>query len=93
MAAVSSGAAAAAGIPHPNRERAQPAASIHHPNANRAAAAGVGRPPPVRVGYYEMERTIGKGNFAVVKLATHMITKAKVGHTLPRQMPRGRSTR
>ncbi|KAK2881758.1 hypothetical protein Q8A67_019026 [Cirrhinus molitorella] len=78
MAAVSSGAAAAAGIPHPNRERAQPAASIHHPNANRAAAAGVGRPPPVRVGYYEMERTIGKGNFAVVKLATHMITKAKV---------------
>ncbi|XP_050985640.1 serine/threonine-protein kinase SIK3 homolog isoform X2 [Labeo rohita] len=84
MAAVSSGAAAAAGIPHPNRERAQPAASIHHPNANRAAAAGVagvagvGRPPPVRVGYYEMERTIGKGNFAVVKLATHIITKAKV---------------
>ncbi|XP_051719916.1 serine/threonine-protein kinase SIK3 homolog isoform X2 [Ctenopharyngodon idella] len=78
MAAVSSGAAAAAGIPHPNRERAQPTASIHHPNANRAAAAGVGRPPPVRVGYYEMERTIGKGNFAVVKLATHMITKAKV---------------
>ncbi|KAI2656546.1 hypothetical protein H4Q32_013504 [Labeo rohita] len=87
MAAVSSGAAAAAGIPHPNRERAQPAASIHHPNANRAAAAGVagvagvGRPPPVRVGYYEMERTIGKGNFAVVKLATHIITKAKVSDT------------
>uniref|UniRef100_A0A8C1YAC4 non-specific serine/threonine protein kinase n=1 Tax=Cyprinus carpio TaxID=7962 RepID=A0A8C1YAC4_CYPCA len=25
-----------------------------------------------------MERTIGKGNFAVVKLATHMITRAKV---------------
>uniref|UniRef100_A0A673LDI5 non-specific serine/threonine protein kinase n=1 Tax=Sinocyclocheilus rhinocerous TaxID=307959 RepID=A0A673LDI5_9TELE len=36
------------------------------------------RPPPARVGYYEMERTIGKGNFAVVKLATHMITRAKV---------------
>ena len=33
---------------------------------------------PVRVGYYEMERTIGKGNFAVVKLATHIITKTKV---------------
>ncbi|XP_052472641.1 serine/threonine-protein kinase SIK3 homolog isoform X1 [Carassius gibelio] len=65
MAAVSSGAtAAAAGVPHPN--------------ANRAAAAVVGRPPLVRVGYYEMERTIGKGNFAVVKLATHMITRAKV---------------
>uniref|UniRef100_A0AAY4EES4 non-specific serine/threonine protein kinase n=1 Tax=Denticeps clupeoides TaxID=299321 RepID=A0AAY4EES4_9TELE len=36
------------------------------------------RPPSARVGYYEIERTIGKGNFAVVKLATHIITKAKV---------------
>ncbi|XP_016370775.1 serine/threonine-protein kinase SIK3 homolog [Sinocyclocheilus rhinocerous] len=66
MAAVSSGATAAAGIPLPHRERALP-------NAPR-----VSRPPPARVGYYEMERTIGKGNFAVVKLATHMITRAKV---------------
>jgi len=32
----------------------------------------------VRVGYYELERTIGKGNFAVVKLATHVVTKTKV---------------
>ncbi|GAB6027427.1 hypothetical protein CHUAL_001693 [Chamberlinius hualienensis] len=32
----------------------------------------------VRVGYYELERTIGKGNFAVVKLATHIITRSKV---------------
>ncbi|XP_051895952.1 serine/threonine-protein kinase SIK3 homolog isoform X2 [Pristis pectinata] len=31
-----------------------------------------------RIGYYEIERTIGKGNFAVVKLATHIVTKAKV---------------
>lgn len=38
-----------------------------------SAAAG-----PVRVGHYEMERTIGKGNFAVVKLATHIVTKTKV---------------
>ncbi|XP_069751072.1 serine/threonine-protein kinase SIK3 homolog isoform X3 [Narcine bancroftii] len=40
-------------------------------------------PPPhktgsARIGYYEIERTIGKGNFAVVKLATHIVTKAKV---------------
>lgn len=34
---------------------------------------------PVRVGYYQIERTIGKGNFAVVKLATHIVTKSKVG--------------
>ena len=34
---------------------------------------------PVRVGYYEMETTIGKGNFAVVKRASHIVTKTKVG--------------
>lgn len=33
----------------------------------------------VRVGYYELHRTIGKGNFAVVKLATHVVTNTKVG--------------
>ncbi|ESO88403.1 hypothetical protein LOTGIDRAFT_219153 [Lottia gigantea] len=47
-----------------------------------AAKTGVkpvsGASGPVRVGYYEMERTIGKGNFAVVKLATHIVTKTKV---------------
>lgn len=35
----------------------------------------------VRIGYYNIEKTIGKGNFAVVKLATHCITKTKVVHT------------
>ncbi|XP_041971272.1 uncharacterized protein LOC121727461 [Aricia agestis] len=32
----------------------------------------------VRVGNYELEKTIGTGNFAIVKLATHAITKSKV---------------
>ncbi|XP_050663544.1 serine/threonine-protein kinase par-1 isoform X5 [Leptidea sinapis] len=32
----------------------------------------------VCVGNYELQRTIGTGNFAVVKLATHIITKSKV---------------
>lgn len=32
----------------------------------------------IRVGFYDIERTIGKGNFAVVKLARHKITKTKV---------------
>lgn len=32
----------------------------------------------VRVGYYELDKTIGKGNFAVVKLATHIVTSTKV---------------
>uniref|UniRef100_A0A2R5LEX4 non-specific serine/threonine protein kinase n=1 Tax=Ornithodoros turicata TaxID=34597 RepID=A0A2R5LEX4_9ACAR len=33
---------------------------------------------PIRVGLYDIERTIGKGNFAVVKLARHRITKTEV---------------
>lgn len=42
---------------------------------------------PVRVGFYDIERTLGKGNFAVVKLARHRITKSEVSsliyaHTL-----------
>ncbi|XP_032590033.1 uncharacterized protein LOC6560691 isoform X3 [Drosophila grimshawi] len=32
----------------------------------------------LRVGYYELEKTIGKGNFAVVKLATNVVTRTKV---------------
>ncbi|XP_021372693.1 serine/threonine-protein kinase SIK2-like [Mizuhopecten yessoensis] len=32
----------------------------------------------VRVGFYDIERTIGKGNFAVVKLGKHRITKTEV---------------
>ena len=35
--------------------------------------------PPLRVGFYEVGRTIGKGNFAVVKVAKHRITKTEVG--------------
>ena len=34
----------------------------------------------LRVGFYEIERTIGRGNFAVVKLARHRITKTEVRH-------------
>ena len=33
---------------------------------------------PIRVGFYDIERTIGRGNFAVVKLAKHRITKTEV---------------
>lgn len=36
---------------------------------------------PIRVGFYDIERTIGKGNFAVVKLAKHRITKNEVSCT------------
>jgi hypothetical protein len=44
----------------------------------RAGAKSESGVVPVRVGYYQMERTIGKGNFAVVKLAAHIVTKSKV---------------
>ncbi|XP_072369151.1 serine/threonine-protein kinase SIK1 isoform X2 [Scyliorhinus torazame] len=33
---------------------------------------------PLRVGFYEIEKTLGKGNFAVVKLARHRVTKSRV---------------
>ncbi|XP_076832110.1 serine/threonine-protein kinase SIK2-like [Brachyhypopomus gauderio] len=42
-------------------------------DCQRAALRG-----PVRVGFYDIERTLGKGNFAVVKLARHRITKSEV---------------
>jgi hypothetical protein len=35
---------------------------------------------PIRVGFYDIEKTIGKGNFAVVKLARHRLTKTEVSH-------------
>lgn len=38
----------------------------------------------IRVGFYDIEGTIGKGNFAVVKLARHRITKTEVRvHAFP----------
>ena len=33
---------------------------------------------PLRVGFYEIDRTIGRGNFAIVKLARHRITRTEV---------------
>lgn len=32
----------------------------------------------VRVGNYELHNTLGKGNFAIVKLASNIITNSKV---------------
>ncbi|KAM9733527.1 serine/threonine-protein kinase SIK3 homolog isoform 1-T1 [Menidia menidia] len=69
-----------------SQNRAQPSSGISHssrPTTSSGCITNPGhtsatRPPPARVGHYEIERTIGKGNFAVVKLATHIITKEKV---------------
>ncbi len=35
-----------------------------------------------QIGFYQFEKVIGKGNFAVVKLATHTITDVKVQSNL-----------
>ncbi|XP_003464014.1 serine/threonine-protein kinase SIK1 [Cavia porcellus] len=45
-----------------------------------AAPAGPGQSQQktLRVGFYDVERTLGKGNFAVVKLARHRVTKTQV---------------
>nr|CAD7393986.1 unnamed protein product [Timema cristinae] len=42
---------------------------------------------PIRVGFYDIERTIGKGNFAVVKLARHRITKTELRLGLVKSAP------
>jgi serine/threonine-protein kinase SIK3 len=36
----------------------------------------------LRVGLYQLQKTIGKGNFAIVKLGTHMITGTEVHSVL-----------
>uniref|UniRef100_A0A0P6K7L7 non-specific serine/threonine protein kinase n=1 Tax=Heterocephalus glaber TaxID=10181 RepID=A0A0P6K7L7_HETGA len=42
------------------------------------AGLGQGQQKTLRVGFYDVERTLGKGNFAVVKLARHRVTKTQV---------------
>ncbi|XP_075053662.1 serine/threonine-protein kinase SIK1 [Mixophyes fleayi] len=43
-------------------------------------SCGSGSAPrrPLRVGFYDIEGTLGKGNFAVVKLARHRVTNTQV---------------
>ncbi|XP_059873888.1 serine/threonine-protein kinase SIK3 isoform X4 [Delphinus delphis] len=90
-AAAASGAGGAAGA---GAGGAGPAGRLLPPPASGPPAAPAAVPPaagpprpsapasrgpvPARIGYYEIDRTIGKGNFAVVKRATHLVTKAKV---------------
>ena len=40
--------------------------------------ANGGTQEATQIGFYQFEKVIGKGNFAVVKLATHTITDVKV---------------
>lgn len=75
--------AAMAKIPNANVNGDDVAAVAAAAAAAAAANAVVANPRlkpkvPIRVGFYDIERTIGKGNFAVVKLAKHRITKNEV---------------
>lgn len=47
--------------------------------SSQAAQSRPGQGRPLQVGFYEIIRTLGKGNFAVVKLARHKVTKTQVG--------------
>lgn len=55
------------------------ACSWHRPNmATECSKSSANTGGLVRVGFYHLGKTIGKGNFAVVKLATHIVTKTQV---------------
>ncbi|XP_035532260.1 serine/threonine-protein kinase SIK1 [Morone saxatilis] len=45
---------------------------------SRGAQSSPAQGRPLQVGFYEIIRTLGKGNFAVVKLARHKVTKTQV---------------
>lgn len=49
-----------------------------HFSARSFAPSATDLSVPVRVGYYDLGRTIGKGNFAVVKVARNSVTSSKV---------------
>ncbi|KAJ3009647.1 Map microtubule affinity-regulating kinase [Thoreauomyces humboldtii] len=44
----------------------------------RATAERMARPKAATIGYYDLEKNVGEGNFAKVRLATHTLTGEKV---------------
>jgi hypothetical protein len=44
----------------------------------RSTAERLAKQKPTSIGYYDMEKSVGEGNFAKVKLATHCLTGEKV---------------
>jgi hypothetical protein len=72
---------AATGVPSSPRRKTVGAAQLSFYDRITRERAALPAPPPnrhVRVGYYDLEKTVGEGNFAKVKLATHALTQAKV---------------
>uniref|UniRef100_A0AAZ3PS95 non-specific serine/threonine protein kinase n=1 Tax=Oncorhynchus tshawytscha TaxID=74940 RepID=A0AAZ3PS95_ONCTS len=68
----------------PNHTGYQPNHTGSQPNHTGSQPNHTGSQPnhthgrPLQVGFYEIIRTLGKGNFAVVKLARHKVTKTQV---------------
>ena len=52
--------------------------SADEASTDNSSGSGSGGATPLRVGFYEIDRTIGRGNFAIVKLARHRITRTEV---------------
>ncbi|XP_063722035.1 uncharacterized protein LOC134848491 [Symsagittifera roscoffensis] len=46
--------------------------------SSSSAASSTRQKGCIQVGFYDIDRTIGKGNFATVKLARHRVTKSRV---------------
>ena len=44
----------------------------------RTTAERIAHQKPTSIGYYDLEKAVGEGNFAKVKLATHALTGEKV---------------
>ena len=65
-------------------ERQHHPASVKSPHvkstlyASKSAGGVASSATPLRVGFYEIDRTIGRGTFAIVKLARHRITRTEV---------------
>ena len=60
--------------------------TLHQRRIEGEEGGDKGSATPLRVGFYEIERTIGRGNFAIVKLARHRITRTEVSNDLKRSI-------
>ena len=54
------------------------AATIARESRNNSSSSSGNNGKPIKIGNYLIDTTIGKGNSAVVKVATHVITQEKV---------------
>lgn len=77
MRAAEGGGSRVGGVRH--EARGVPATTVAQSHSGGEArtprAWGQGQQKPFQVGFYNIKWTLGKGNFLVVKLAGHQVTK------------------